>query len=956
MRAIAPPLPLMRSEAGLSHPRRLAWTAAALATSGSTTLVFNVIVARVLSREDFGHVARVFAGAMIVAQVTMASVAPALTRVIAQPHEERERLRLAPAGTRLLVVAVVPTSLLCVVLAAAGLTPDDPLSILLGWALALVYPIYFGLKGILFAVGLVRTYGLLELATDIVFFALLAVFAWLLPSATLAVFSLAYGLFVIVTAWLIRRSADRTAAIHLDRSFVRFGALALVATYTSVTQAAAVVLIAGRLGSSADAAEIAAVVALTTPLGLLPQAAGILSFVDAARKGDDFGPALRATLRSISALVGLGCFAFGVLAGPIIEVVLGPRYAGILPTLLVALLGASVAPAIGPVASALSGEGRVGLNASISFAAFVIAIVGAVVTVPKLGALGAAIALAGAYTAAAGTVFAFGRRRYGLRVADVAGAPALAASGICLGSVALSLPLRVVAAVACVAAIALSSARARARAVAAARRYAAVTVSVLAALGLAVSVSAKPQLAVLAAAGVAAACAATIELRYVVAGLLVYLPLEGVILTHLPGGAVAPLHYGPEFLLDAIVLFRLVPRVREVWLRAAPLTGVLLLTVCVWVASAAWNGIAATTAAIGFRSEFRFALLLLVPLLSQNPRSDARFYGRLLASIAALEIAVFATELVGGDAVRSLLATNYGVSLGGVAVTGTTAADAVGTFPHYNLFGTYLAFVFAVVAAAGTEGLGVPRLLWRSLLAASAVSIVLCGSRESAIALVACGVVFGWRRFARPLPAAAFVAGLAAIAAVVVVGSERVTPANAASAGSSPSAADISRFRTLLSPTIFSTNPYDPQGNFRLYLLTSNARLVHERSPLLGFGIGSATDPRMLQDGTSPLYRSSAGRRAVEFGFNYDGNWSMLLLETGAAGVVAIAFLFVRAGRIALSTRHWVGAATTALLVQTAVLGFFSPILQLRAPTAVMWLALGLTLALAHAGHAEVRR
>ena len=35
---------------------------------------------------------------------------------------------------------------------------------------------------------------------------------------------------------------------------------------------------------------------------------------------------------------------------------------------------------------------------------------------------------------------------------------------------------------------------------------------------------------------------------------------------------------------------------------------------------------------------------------------------------------------------------------------GTTAADAVGTFPHYNLFGTYLAFVFAVVAAAGTEG------------------------------------------------------------------------------------------------------------------------------------------------------------------------------------------------------------------------------------------------------------
>ena len=56
--------------------QRLGLTTIALASSGSTTLLFNLICVRVLSPGAYGNVARTFSLGMAVAQLTMAGSRP----------------------------------------------------------------------------------------------------------------------------------------------------------------------------------------------------------------------------------------------------------------------------------------------------------------------------------------------------------------------------------------------------------------------------------------------------------------------------------------------------------------------------------------------------------------------------------------------------------------------------------------------------------------------------------------------------------------------------------------------------------------------------------------------------------------------------------------------------------------------------------------------------------------
>ena len=104
---------------------RVGLTTVALAASGSTTLLFNVVLARRLSVAGFGEVARTYSIALAVAQITMAAVAPAArVRGLTQTgrfDEARELRREANAALKALPVAAFPA-----VAPAALARPDEP--------------------------------------------------------------------------------------------------------------------------------------------------------------------------------------------------------------------------------------------------------------------------------------------------------------------------------------------------------------------------------------------------------------------------------------------------------------------------------------------------------------------------------------------------------------------------------------------------------------------------------------------------------------------------------------------------------------------------------------------------------------------------------------------------------------------------------------------------------------
>jgi hypothetical protein len=479
------------------------------------------------------------------------------------------------------------------------------------------------------------------------------------------------------------------------------------------------------------------------------------------------------------------------------------------------------------------------------------------------------------------------------------------------------------------------------RALAAARAspVSVVAAAAAASAGSAALLAKRPSLGVgIVLAALLALAAVRVPARYVVAGVLAYLPLQDLVLSHLQGSAQLVARYGPELAVYAAALPLLVTRFDVIRSRLGRLAVPLALLVVVWLLTALANPVSLETVAIGFRSELRFLPLLVIPLASRTLVEDARLYARILVVAAAVEALVALVEYAGGTAVRRVLAPTYEITLNGITVgkAGPPLDTIFGTFPHRNDLGVFLAFGFAVLAAAGARELGLHRRLAVGIGLLLVLGTFVSGSREGGIVLLVAAVLIGAARTRWPL------VRLAALAAVVVVGVVALTaPSTAARPYLHPNAL-VERWTLLFTPAAWSPTR---DANFRLWYLVSNAKLVAREKPVLGYGIGTVTDHRTTRDGSSPVWLTAAGAEAARYGYQWDGNWALLLLEVGFAGIAALLLLLVALVYIGRRSAHWAGDALVAVVAGTAILGFFAATLQQRLPSAILWLLVGLALA-----------
>lgn len=449
-------------------------------------------------------------------------------------------------------------------------------------------------------------------------------------------------------------------------------------------------------------------------------------------------------------------------------------------------------------------------------------------------------------------------------------------------------------------------------------------------------VAANSQAALVASVVVTLALAVTlIPARYIVGALLFYLPAQDLVISRAPSSLVLPARYLPELVACAVavpLILRRLPAKRDYRLLVG-VTGVIVL----WGLAGLWNGVDPSTIAAGARSEFRFLPLIVVGMLSSRIREDARFYARVLLGAALAQAVIALIQAVGGDPIRAIFAPKYTLVVAG-AVVGelNPPLDTIfGTFSHRNLLGAFLAFAAIVTAAAGSKGLGLSRrnviLSWLVLAAGTLASV----SREGMIALIV-GTAFVLS-FQHRLPAARLVLIVGAVAAISAL-AIRPLDDNKPHSGLS----SWSRWGDVVSSRGWSATS---SGNFRLYYLIDTVKVVGREKPLTGFGLGTASDPRFVQSGSSPLERYPAGRLAVQHNFYNDGNWTVVLLETGFVGLVALALLLAFLGWYGCtlaSTGFWVGGALAGLVLATVVLGFFAPIMQTRTASFVIWLFAGL--------------
>jgi O-antigen/teichoic acid export membrane protein len=413
-----------------SRLRRLALPTVALAASGSTTLGFNLVLARALSPDQYGEIARAFAVSMAVAQLTMASIAPALARLVAGAPDDERRFDLAPSAIKVVASVSALVACLYIPLALVGFVPDGPGLFFGGLALAVVYATYFGIKMILFALDRVRVYARLEFLSDALFFALLAGFVLWRSDAALFSLVLAYAVFLLVGWRYVSAQAQAPKPVKLDRGIARYSALALVSTYASVVRFPAVVAVAGLLATSKVSAEIALVVGLILPLFLIPQAAGAITFAEVARDPEGEPHGVRPMVHGIALLSSLVCVVVALFAEPILELIGGAAYTSAAPAFVIVLLCLVPQLAAIPIGNAAAARGGIAVKAAISTLGLLIAVVGTVIAAPEYGVTGAAVSLGIALAVAGSLSLAYGFVHFGLRVSDLSGALVITAAGV----------------------------------------------------------------------------------------------------------------------------------------------------------------------------------------------------------------------------------------------------------------------------------------------------------------------------------------------------------------------------------------------------------------------------------------------------------------------------------------------------------------------------------------------
>jgi len=428
----------------------------------------------------------------------------------------------------------------------------------------------------------------------------------------------------------------------------------------------------------------------------------------------------------------------------------------------------------------------------------------------------------------------------------------------------------------------------------------------------------------------------------VVVGVLLYLPLQDFVLKYLSGAPLLAARYGPELFLDAVLLVLVLTRLSFIAQRLGKVGAGLALLVTFWICTAALNQVDASTMLIGLRNELRFVPLLIIPLLSANVRRDARRYARVIVLAGALQAGLALFQYVGGEAVRSWFISSYQVSLGDVVVgrVDVSSRDIVGTFSHRNFLGVYLAFAWIVLASAGAKELGFSRRNGLIIGWALVIATLLSTSREGAIAILVAALLIGRKRFQWPL---ARLAGATVLVLFVVVAS---TPGLSQSSLATTSL--VGRWTALVNPSNFIAKG---ENNFRLFFLASSARTTIQESPVYGLGLGVASDPRLLTDRSSPIFRTVSGYDPSYIAaFIYDSNWAFLLLEVGFGGLLVLLWVLLLLYKMGRDLKdHWLGTVLSSCVVAVVTLGFFGPVLQQRAPTAIFWVIAGLAIALAAA-------
>lgn len=461
---------------------------------------------------------------------------------------------------------------------------------------------------------------------------------------------------------------------------------------------------------------------------------------------------------------------------------------------------------------------------------------------------------------------------------------------------------------------------------------------------LGVGVATQSALAVAGMLALAAVACAVVWPRWILVGLLAYIPLETFVLKWLPGGIAGPLGLVPEVLLFLAGISAFMKALSEpdseIRIRWILL---ILAFVAAGMIAIFVGGTRALDGIYWLRTNIRYTTAALIVGSLGNRAWWVGTVARVVAGSVVVQALIAFAQLVGGPAVSSFFAPASVVVAGREFVDyGGVAAGISGTLGFYNNFGLFSAMSAVVCLGAFVsltqghirDGVRTATGRWLAVGGTAAVlSVLMSGSRQAlivmAVALMILVLISGFRRLSGRMIPIMFVL-------LVFTAATMLLPQLAEPLSWIPS-----RFQQAI--TVSSVNA--SLQSDRLFAVARVVPAVLAFNPITGLGPGALSSGLGLGAAAGALSLSSSGVSYVQ-----DVGWAGMLVQMGILGFSLLAYLLVslvwRARRLfreGTLDRGALATVSAAMTIWGLAMVASSP-LFIRSVSLILWSVAGLCL------------
>lgn len=437
--------------------------------------------------------------------------------------------------------------------------------------------------------------------------------------------------------------------------------------------------------------------------------------------------------------------------------------------------------------------------------------------------------------------------------------------------------------------------------------------------------------------------------------LLVWLPLENLILRYAPMGAYEYIKYLPEVLTYGFFFFTwyfYVKNTKQLWPRLV-INKWLFAFVGIGAVSLLFNWYSPMIWFLGMRQLLRFVLLVFIIIFLRCEENIIKKIISVGAIVLGLEVLIGLAQYLSGGALDRYLFFSPAVTIGGLAAVGgleqswAPGSRVFATLGRYDQMGSWLA-VGLLLAFPFVYHL--KNIKYRFyLLCGFFISVLILGltmSRASWLAFVFGIITIGW--FLYKEKKVLYVFGFFAVLLAGYLIGFAWARDNISQITEKSRQTLAERMFEAVSPRAWQ-NSYDGYG--RIFFIINTPRMVVPISPLWGVGPGNYGGGAAAALLNTEIYN----RLRLPFGIQdiygqIDNSWFSIWGEFGTLGLIFWAGIFVVIIKTAKNiykssgdgfARLW-SAGMIGATVGVMVLGFFGPYFEFRSLMFYYWLGVGI--------------